>query len=126
MGGIDLLNRDIRKYPMTYKTNKRTIRAIFHSVDFAMAAAWLQYRKDAEQQSFQRNDIMDYLDFQFGVTKTSSTAAWGYKNDGGDDQEPSSGTQRVRIADFDKEPNSPKKVHKTTTDAKQTICIFEG
>lgn len=75
MGGIDLLNRDIRKYPMTYKTNKRTIQVIFHSVDFAMAAEWLQYRKDAEQQSFQRNDIMDYLDFQFGVTKTSSTAA---------------------------------------------------
>lgn len=108
MGGIDLLDRVIGKYPMRYRTNKWTVRAIYHFVDFAAAAGWLQYRKDAEHQGFQKKDIMDYLDFKFGVAKRLLVhlAEVGTEND------PSSATRRVTNADFDNEPNPPKKARK--------------
>lgn len=69
MGGIDLLDRVIGKYPMRYRTNKWTIRAIYHFIDFSVAAGWLMYRKDAQLKGLPKKEILDYLDFKFTVAK---------------------------------------------------------
>ncbi|CAH2108879.1 unnamed protein product [Euphydryas editha] len=44
MGGIDLLDRFIGKYPMRGRTGKWTIRTKFHFFGLAAAAGWLQYK----------------------------------------------------------------------------------
>nr|CAH7769628.1 unnamed protein product [Callosobruchus chinensis] len=41
-------NAKMGKYSMRNRTNKWTVRTIFHFVDFAVAAAWLEYRQDAK------------------------------------------------------------------------------
>ncbi|GBP42605.1 hypothetical protein EVAR_87156_1 [Eumeta japonica] len=69
MGGIDLLDRIIGKYPMRGRTGKWTIRTIFHFFDFAAAAGWVQYRDDAAKSGLQRKDIDQYLDFKLDLAK---------------------------------------------------------
>ncbi|XP_049762376.1 piggyBac transposable element-derived protein 3-like [Schistocerca cancellata] len=43
MGSVDLLDRMMGKYGMRDQTHKWTIRVIHHFIDFAIAAAWLEY-----------------------------------------------------------------------------------
>nr|CAH7718927.1 unnamed protein product [Callosobruchus chinensis] len=70
MGGVDLLDRVIGKYSMRNRTNKWTVRTIFHFVDFAVAAAWLEYRQDAKSAGLLKKDVMDYLDFKLSIATT--------------------------------------------------------
>ncbi|GBP77292.1 hypothetical protein EVAR_31724_1 [Eumeta japonica] len=69
MGGIDLLDRIIGKYPMRERSGKWTIRTIFHFFDFAAEAGWVQYRNDAAKSGLQRKDIDQYLDFKLDLAK---------------------------------------------------------
>lgn len=57
------------------------VEAIYRFDDFAVVAAWLQYRKDADQQSFQKKNIMDYLDFKFVVAKRLLVQLEGVKTE---------------------------------------------
>nr|CAH7729436.1 unnamed protein product [Callosobruchus chinensis] len=55
---------------MRNRTNKWTVRTIFHFVDFAVAAAWLEYRQDAKSAGLLKKDVMDYLDFKLSIATT--------------------------------------------------------
>ncbi|CAH0727229.1 unnamed protein product, partial [Brenthis ino] len=67
MGGIDLLDRVIGKYAMRGRTGKWTVRAIFHFVDFAAAASWIEYRRDAKALG---EKPCQYFDFKMELAKT--------------------------------------------------------
>ncbi|GLV46152.1 hypothetical protein CBL_02868 [Carabus blaptoides fortunei] len=73
-GGIDLLDRVIGKYAMRYRTNKWTIRAIYHFIDFAVAAGWLIYRKYAELQDLQKKRHHRLLGLQVSCCRTTTGA----------------------------------------------------
>lgn len=69
MGGVDLLDRVIGMYAMRSRTNKWTIRAIYHFVDFAVAAAWLEYKNDAEMSNLPKKEILDDMNFKISIAK---------------------------------------------------------
>lgn len=69
MGGIDLLDRIMAKYPMRGRTGKWTVRTIFHFFDFAAASAWIEYRNDALKNGLPRKQIMQYLDFKMDLAE---------------------------------------------------------
>ncbi|CAG4978729.1 unnamed protein product [Parnassius apollo] len=48
MGGVDMLDRVISFYRISARSKKWTVRLIFHLFDFAAAAGWLVYRKEAQ------------------------------------------------------------------------------
>lgn len=70
MGGVDLLDRVIAKYPMSSRTNKWTIRCIYAFFDFSAAASWLQYRQTCRAAGIPKKEIKDYLDFKFELAKS--------------------------------------------------------
>nr|CAH7747671.1 unnamed protein product [Callosobruchus chinensis] len=79
MGGVDLLDRVIGKYAMMHiirclamrnRTNKWTIRTIYHFVDFAVAAGWLEYRENAKTARLPKKEVMDCLEFKLSVAKS--------------------------------------------------------
>lgn len=70
MGGVDLLDRVMSKYPMSSRTNKWTIRCIYAFVDFSAAASWLQYREVCAAEKIPKKDIEDYLSFKFSLAKS--------------------------------------------------------
>ncbi|ENN81371.1 hypothetical protein YQE_02226, partial [Dendroctonus ponderosae] len=82
MGGVDLLDRVIGKYSMRNRTNKWTIRTIFHFIDFSVAAGWLEYRENAKAAGLPRKEIMDFLDFKLSIAKSLIL-----ENQGEDDME---------------------------------------
>ncbi|KAJ4436968.1 hypothetical protein ANN_17100 [Periplaneta americana] len=65
MGGVDLLDRVLGKYAM----RGRTIRVINHFFDFAIPAAWLEYRQTAMESGWAKNDILSYFLFRFEVAE---------------------------------------------------------
>ena len=46
MGGVDLLDQLISYYRIFIKSKKWTLRVIFHFVDVAVCASWIEYRKE--------------------------------------------------------------------------------
>ncbi|XP_069683167.1 piggyBac transposable element-derived protein 3-like [Periplaneta americana] len=69
MGGVDLLDRVLGKYAMRGRTKKWTIRVIHHFFDFAIAAAWLEYRQAAMESGWAKKDILSYFLFRFEVAE---------------------------------------------------------
>lgn len=71
MGGVDMLDRVIAKYAMRTRTNKWTIRTIFHFFDFCLAAAWLEYRDQARHPNsgLGKKDVLDYFHFRLNVAE---------------------------------------------------------
>lgn len=67
MGGVDMLDRVISFYRIKARSKKWTIRLIFHFFDFAAAAAWLIYRKEAQLLERPKKDTLDYLDFKIEI-----------------------------------------------------------
>lgn len=64
MGGVDLLDRMIGYYRISARTRKWTIRLIFHLFDFALAAAWLEYRRQQTQLKTSKKDRLDSFEFR--------------------------------------------------------------
>lgn len=64
MGGIDLLDRIISFYRISAKTRKWTVRALFHFLDFSVAAAWIEYRRATLFLKTSKKDTLDYLEFR--------------------------------------------------------------
>ena len=81
MGGVDLLDRVIGKYPMRARTDKWTIRTIYHFFDFSIAASWLEYREHATSLNYAKKDIMDYLEFKLSLGKSLIHSANKSKNE---------------------------------------------
>ncbi|KAG5886116.1 hypothetical protein JTB14_034303 [Gonioctena quinquepunctata] len=70
MGGVDLLDRVMSKYPMSSRTNKWTIRCILAFMDFSSAASWLHYREDCLETGVPKRDVEDYLSFEFSPAES--------------------------------------------------------
>ncbi|KAJ2937295.1 hypothetical protein O0L34_g19536 [Tuta absoluta] len=70
MGGVDMLDRVISFYRISARTKKWTVRLIFHSFDFAAAAAWLVYRHEAQLLELPKKKILDYLDFKVEISNS--------------------------------------------------------
>ncbi|ENN78526.1 hypothetical protein YQE_05006, partial [Dendroctonus ponderosae] len=80
--GVEPEDRVIGKYSMRNRTNKWTIRTIFHFIDFSVAAGWLEYRENAKAAGLPRKEIMDFLDFKLSIAKSLIL-----ENQGEDDME---------------------------------------
>lgn len=68
MGGVDLLDQLISYYRVFIRSKKWPLRIIFHFVDFAICASWLEYRKDRIKAKVPKNRIKDLLNFRMEVT----------------------------------------------------------
>lgn len=64
MGGVDMLDRMISYYRISARTKKWTVRLLFHLIDFAAAAGWLERRRADEAERTPKKDRFDYLDFR--------------------------------------------------------------
>lgn len=64
MGGVDFLDRVISYYKNTVRTRKWAVRVIMHLFDFAIAAGWIQYRKDQQALGTPKKDILDSMKFK--------------------------------------------------------------
>lgn len=69
MGGVDLLDRIISYYPSRARTNVWIIRLIFHFLDFAIANAWILYRKDMRAGSVRKANILKSREFKENIGK---------------------------------------------------------
>lgn len=77
MGGVDLLDQLISYYRVFIKSRKWPLRVIFHFMDFAVCASWIEYRKDCLAADVPKNRIMDLLKFRMELAdcllKTGNT-----------------------------------------------------
>lgn len=64
IGGVELLNRLIGSHRISAKTTKPTIRLMFHLFDFAIAASWIEYRRDHQETNTPKGDILDYVGYR--------------------------------------------------------------
>ncbi len=60
MGGVDLLSY----YRVFIRSRKCPLRVIFHFMDFAVCASWLEYRKDCRRANVPKKKEMDLLKFR--------------------------------------------------------------
>jgi hypothetical protein len=67
MGGIDLLDQLISYYRVFIKSKKWPLRVIFHFMDFAVAASWLEYRVDCDRCGVPRNKQYDLCFFRLEI-----------------------------------------------------------
>jgi hypothetical protein len=67
MGGIDLLDRMIAYYRISAKTKRWTVRTIFHFIDFALAASWIERRRWDLAHQTPNKDRLDFLAFKVDV-----------------------------------------------------------
>lgn len=96
MGGVDLLDRVIGKYPIRARTNKWTIHTIFHFFYFAVAASWLEYREHAISQNIAKKDVMDYLDFKLSLVFSNNEKATSESDTSDEDDGPPSKQRKVQ------------------------------
>lgn len=69
MGGVDLLDRILSKYAMRNRTKKWTVRVLHHFFDFAVAAAWIEYRYAAQLNKWPSKDILSYFLFKMDIAE---------------------------------------------------------
>ncbi|XP_025202634.1 piggyBac transposable element-derived protein 3-like [Melanaphis sacchari] len=68
MGGVDLCDRMISFYRMKTRTNKWTIRAIFHLIDLAVVNSWIMYKQDQIRKEVPVKKIHQLLDFKIQLS----------------------------------------------------------
>lgn len=69
MGGVDLLDRVIGKYGMRNRTEKWTVRVLYHFLDFAIASSWIQYRRVAQLNGWPKKNILSYYFFKLDIAE---------------------------------------------------------
>ncbi|VEN56028.1 unnamed protein product, partial [Callosobruchus maculatus] len=67
MGGIDLVDRMIAYYRIKARSNKWTVKTIFHFTDLAIANSWILYREDREKLG--DNKYMQLYDFKLKISE---------------------------------------------------------
>ena len=63
MGGVDLMDRLISYYPMTFRTKRCPKRVILHLFIMSVANTWIEYCKRERKNGMKRNQILDLLSF---------------------------------------------------------------
>lgn len=64
MVGVNFLDRSISYYRISAKTKKWTVRAIFHFLDFALAAAWIALRRYEKRTEVRQKELTDFYMFR--------------------------------------------------------------
>lgn len=69
MGGVDLLDQFLSYYRIFIKSNKWTLRIIFHFVDVAVVQSWIEYKKDFDILKLPKTDFLSLLNFRMRLAK---------------------------------------------------------
>ena len=64
MGGVDLFDQYMSYYRIFIKSRKWTLRVIFHFVDVAVCASYIEYKNNCEKMKIPKNKIMTLIDFK--------------------------------------------------------------
>lgn len=67
MGGVDLLDQYIAYYRIFIQSKKWTLRIFSHFIDFALAASWVEYRRDCDRALMDKNTQLDLMNFRLQV-----------------------------------------------------------
>jgi Transposase IS4 len=67
MGGVDKLDQFISYYRIFIKSRKWILRIIFHFLDFAITASWIEYRKDCTSNKTDSQQCLDLLHFRLNI-----------------------------------------------------------
>lgn len=67
MGGVDKLDQFISYYRIFIKSRKWILRIIFHFLDFAITASWIEYRKDCTANKTDSQQCLDLLHFRLNI-----------------------------------------------------------
>lgn len=70
MSGVDLLDQMISIYRIYIKSNKWTLRLIFHAIDLAVVNSWFEYRRDCKKLKIPLKDQMDLLTFRITLSES--------------------------------------------------------
>ena len=60
MGGVDLLDQLISYYRIFIKSKKWTLRIIFHFIDVAVCASWIEYRKECIIRNIPQKSLLEF------------------------------------------------------------------
>jgi hypothetical protein len=64
MGGVDLLDQKMSYYRIFIKSKKWTLRLIFHFLDLAICASYIEYKKECETFQIGKKDVLKFMDFK--------------------------------------------------------------
>ena len=64
MGGVDLMDRLIAYYPMTFLWKRWPTRMILDLLSLSITNSWIEYRERERKQYMKRNQILDLLAFR--------------------------------------------------------------
>lgn len=67
MGGVDLLDQLLSYYRIFLKSKKWTLRVIFHFVDLAVCASFIEYKKECTHLNIPEPKQMKLLDFKLSL-----------------------------------------------------------
>ena len=63
MGGVDLMDRLISYYSMTFRTKRWPTRVILHLLSMSVVNSWIKYREKELKKGVSRQLVMDLLSF---------------------------------------------------------------
>lgn len=67
MGGVDLADQLISLYRINIKSKKAYHRLVFHFLDMSIVNAWIMYRKDCDNLSIPKKDVLQLAPFKLNV-----------------------------------------------------------
>lgn len=70
MGGVDLLDQLLSYYRIFIKSKKWTLRVIFHFIDLAVCASYIEYLQECKAQNISLSKSMKLLDFKLSLGNT--------------------------------------------------------
>ena len=68
MGGVDLMDRLISYYSMTFRTKRWPTRVMFHLLSMSVVNSWIEYRERELKKRVSRKLVMDLLSFREELT----------------------------------------------------------
>ena len=71
MGGIDLCDRMIVHYRIVAKTEKWTVRTIFHFIDISVSNSWIEYIKKCKYLQIPQKGVKNIFGISAGSYRRS-------------------------------------------------------